>query len=49
MIKKILLIAAAAIGGIYLTSEEGKKARETIRAKKIHFWTNHKRLAKRSK
>lgn len=37
MIKKLLLILGAAVGGIYLTSEEGKKAREAIRRKKSTF------------
>ncbi|NQZ66131.1 MAG: hypothetical protein HRT99_02855 [Mycoplasmatales bacterium] len=37
MIKKILLIAGAAIGGIYLTSEEGKDARKNILKKKSFY------------
>lgn len=37
MIKKLLLIAGAAIGGIYLTSDEGKNAREALLKKKSAF------------
>lgn len=37
MIKKLLLITGAAIGGIYLTSEEGKNARESLLKKKSAF------------
>lgn len=37
MFKKIFLIASAAIGGIYLTSDEGKHARETLLKKKSAF------------
>ncbi len=33
-IKTILLMAAAAVGGIYLTSEEGKDARKALQNKK---------------
>lgn len=37
MIRKLLLITAAAIGGIYLTSEEGKQARAALMKKKSTF------------
>lgn len=37
MIKKMLLIAAAAMGGIYLVSDEGKGARENLLKKKSSF------------
>ena len=37
MLKKVLLIAAAAVGGIYLTSEEGKQARTALMKKKSTF------------
>ncbi|MES1923004.1 hypothetical protein MHBO_004537 [Bonamia ostreae] len=37
MLKKLLLVAGAAIGGIYLTSEEGKSARESLLKKKSAF------------
>lgn len=37
MFKKLLLITAAAIGGIYLTSEEGKQARAALMKKKATF------------
>ena len=37
MFKKLLLVAGAAIGGIYLTSKEGKSARETLLKKKSAF------------
>jgi len=33
-IKSILLMAGAAVAGIYLTSEEGKKARQALQKKK---------------
>ena len=35
MIKKALLIAASAVAGIYLTSDEGKNARKALQKKKI--------------
>ena len=37
MLKKLLLITGAAIGGIYLTSEEGKKARESLLKRKSAY------------
>ena len=37
MLKKLLLITGAAVAGIYLTSEEGKKAREGLLKKKNAF------------
>lgn len=37
MLRKLLLIAGAAIGGIYLTSDEGKNARESLLKKKSTF------------
>ena len=37
MLKKLIMIAGAAIGGIYLTSEEGKNARATLLKKKSTF------------
>ena len=37
MIKKLFLVAASAVGGIYLTSEEGKNAREALLKKKSVF------------
>lgn len=36
-IKTILLIAAAAVGGIYLTSDEGKEARKVLQKRKSTF------------
>ena len=35
MIKKAILIAASAVVGIYLTSDEGKNARKALQKKKI--------------
>ena len=37
MFKKLFLVAASAVGGIYLTSDEGKNARETLMKKKSIF------------
>ncbi len=37
MLRKLLLISVAAIGGIYLTSEEGKQARASLMKKKSTF------------
>ena len=37
MLKKLLIITGAAVAGIYLTSEEGKKAREGLLKKKNAF------------
>ena len=36
-VKTLFAMAAAAVGGIYLTSEEGKKAREALQKKKSTF------------
>lgn len=36
-LKTLFAMAAAAVGGIYLTSEEGKKAREALQKKKSTF------------
>lgn len=36
-LKSIFLTIAAAIGGIYLTSEEGKRARDALQKKKSTF------------
>ena len=36
-LKTLFSMAAAAIGGIYLTSDEGKKAREALQKKKSTF------------
>ena len=35
MIRKALLIAASAVAGIYLTSDEGKNARKALQKKKV--------------
>ena len=35
MIRKAILIAASAVAGIYLTSDEGKNARKALQKKKI--------------
>lgn len=48
MLKKFLLVAGAAIGGIYLTSEEGKNARESLLKKKSAFEPIVKDLIKQS-
>lgn len=46
MLKKMFLIAASAVGGIYLTSEEGKNAREVLMKKKSLFQPIVKDLTK---
>ena len=48
MLKKLLLIAGAAVAGIYLTSEEGKKAREGLLKKKNAFQPIISDLSKRA-
>ena len=48
MLKKLLLITGSAIAGIYLTSEEGKKAREGLLKKKNAFQPIISDLAKRA-
>ena len=48
MLKKLLLITGAAIAGIYLTSEEGKKAREGLLKKKNAFQPIISDLTKRA-
>lgn len=37
MLKKLLFVAASAIGGIYLTSDEGKNVRKVLLEKKSTF------------
>lgn len=37
MLKKLLFIAASAVGGIYLTSDEGKNVRKALLEKKSTF------------
>lgn len=37
MLRKLLLIGMAAVGGIYITSEEGKQARAALMRKKSSF------------
>lgn len=48
MLKKLLLVAGAAIGGIYLTSDEGKNARNSLLKKKSAFEPIVKDLLKQS-
>ena len=36
-LKSVLLIAASVVGGIYITSEEGKKARKVLEKRKSVF------------
>ncbi|MCK5807268.1 MAG: hypothetical protein KAG91_02650, partial [Mycoplasmataceae bacterium] len=48
MFKKLLLITGAAVAGIYLTSEEGKKAREGLLRKKNAFQPIISDLTKRA-
>ena len=48
MIKKLLLVVSAAMGGIYLTSDEGKNARESLLKRKSAFEPIIKDLLKQS-
>lgn len=47
-LKTMLAMTAAAIGGIYLTSDEGKKARDALRKKKSAFEPIVRKLLKQA-